>query len=148
MIIALGADHGGFLAKTNIINYLKEQGHEVIDMGCNSLDSCDYPVFGLKVGEAVASKQADIGIVVCSSGVGISISANKVKGIRCGLAWNPTIASLVRAHNNCNVLAVPGKYLSDSEVLEIIKAFLETEFEGGRHARRVEIIDKYDMERK
>ena len=86
MIIALGSDHGGFDTKNLVVNYLKEKGYEVKDIGCNSTDSCDYPLFGLEVGEIVASKQADIGIVVCTTGVGISIAANKVKGIRCGLA--------------------------------------------------------------
>jgi ribose 5-phosphate isomerase B len=148
MIIALGADHGGYETKNSVVEYLKEQGYEIVDIGCNSTESCDYPLFGIQVGELVASKQADIGIVVCSSGVGISISANKVKGIRCGLAWNPTIAKYCKLHNDVNVLALPGKYLSKEEILEIVKAFLETEFEGGRHQRRVDIINQYDRERK
>ncbi|HHU27811.1 TPA: ribose 5-phosphate isomerase B [bacterium] len=147
MIIALGSDHGGFDTKNLVVNYLKEKGYEVKDIGCNSTDSCDYPLFGLEVGEIVASKQADIGIVVCTTGVGISIAANKVKGIRCGLAWNPTIAKYCRMHNDCNVLALPGKYLSEEEIYEIVKAFLEAEFEGGRHQRRVDIINQYDRER-
>ena len=141
MKIAIGSDHAGFNYKSEIIKYLKEKGHEVIDVGTNSLDSCDYPIFGRAVGENVASGKANYGIVVCSSGEGICIAANKIKGIRCGLAYNDDVARLIRQHNNANVIGFGANFMKLEDVLRRIDIFLSTDFEGGRHERRVNEIE-------
>ncbi len=147
MRIVLGSDHGGYETKLAAIEYLKENNIEYVDLGCYSLDSVDYPNYGIKVGEAVRDNEDTVGIVVCTTGIGISISANKVKGIRCALCFNEKVAMMTRLHNNSNVLALPGAYLSKEETKNIVKTFLNTEFEGGRHSRRVDIISDYDNNR-
>lgn len=144
MRVILGSDHGGYETKLVAIDYLKEKGIEYEDIGCYSKESVDYPSFGIKVGEMVRDNLDTVGIVVCTTGIGISISANKVKGIRCALCFNEKVAMMTRLHNNSNVLALPGAYLSKEEVVKIVDTFLNTEFEGGRHARRVDIISNYD----
>lgn len=148
MKIALGSDHGGFKIKQTILRYLTERGDEIIDCGCFNNDACDYSTFGIIVGEKVANGEAQLGIAVCTSGVGISIAANKVKGIRCGLAYDLKGAELARAHNDINVLALSGGRISDNEAIDMVEIFLTTPFEGGRHQRRVNIINSYDAERK
>lgn len=147
MRIVLGSDHGGYETKLAAIEYLKENNIEYVDLGCYSLDSVDYPNYGIKVGEVVRDNEDTVGIVVCTTGIGISISANKVKGIRCALCFNEKVAMMTRLHNNSNVLALPGAYLSKEETKNIVKTFLNTEFEGGRHSRRVDIISDYDNNR-
>ena len=143
MKIAIGSDHGGYNLKTEIVNYLSRTGHEVIDVGTNSAgESCDYPIYGKKVGELVSSKEADYGVVVCTSGEGIMMAANKVKGVRAGLAYNDDVARLMRQHNDANVIAFGAKYTSTSDALFRLDIFLNAEFEGGRHQRRVELIEK------
>ncbi len=144
MRVIIGSDHGGYDAKQIVIEYLTENQIDFIDVGCYSKDSCDYPEFGIKVGEIVKEKEGDFGIVICTTGIGISIAANKVKGIRAALCFNEKVAMMTRLHNDANVLALPGAYLNKEEIISIVKNFLETKFEGGRHLRRVDIINSYD----
>ena len=139
--IAIGCDHGGVDYKDEVVKFLKEKGYEVKDVGTYSHDSCHYPIYGKAVGEAVASKECDFGIVICTSGEGIAIAANKVKGVRCGLGYNDEVSKLMRQHNNANVISFGAKFMSLEDVKRRIEIFLNTEFEGGRHAIRVEMIN-------
>lgn len=138
MKISIGSDHAGFDLKEQLKNYLEEEGYEVIDEGCYSHESVDYPDFGKKVGKRVADKEADKGLVVCGSGIGISIAANKVPGIRCALVSEPLSARLARQHNDANVLALGGRLTGLEMAKECLKVFLQTDFEGGRHQRRID----------
>ena len=140
MTISMGCDHGGYLLKEHIKKYLTEQGHEVKDVGCHSLDSCDYPQFGAAAARAVADGSCEKGIVICTSGIGISISANKIKGIRCALCSEPLSAEMTRRHNNANMLAMGAGMTGPTMAERIVDTFLTTEFEGGRHQRRVDGI--------
>ena len=140
MTIALGSDHGGFALKQHIKTYLDSKGIAWKDFGCDSTESCDYPDFGAAAAKAVASGECEKGIVVCTTGIGISIAANKVKGIRCSLCRDLLSAQLTRKHNNANMLALAGGFTGPFEAEHIVDAFLETEFEGGRHERRVNKI--------
>jgi len=138
MKIAIGCDHGGYALKQSVMDHLKELGHEIEDLGCYSLDSVDYPQYAKAVGEAVASGAADKGIVVCTTGVGISIAANKVKGIRCALCTDATCARLTREHNDANVLALGGAIVGTHLANDIVDAFINTEFCGlEKHSRRI-----------
>lgn len=141
MKIALGADHGGFELKEKVKTHLIEKGYEVLDLGTNSTDSVDYPEFGHTVGHAVADKKAEFGIVVCGTGIGISIAANKVPGVRAALCTNTTMARLTREHNNANILAMGGRIVGDVLALEMVDTFLGTEFQGGRHEKRINKIE-------
>ncbi len=138
--IAIGCDHAGFPYKNPIVRYLKKLGYEVQDFGTNSPDSVDYPDFVHPVATNVESGKADLGIVICGSGNGVAITANKHQGIRAALCWKTELAALGRQHNNANVLALPARFISKRMALNIVKTFLESEFEGGRHERRVEKI--------
>ncbi len=140
MKISIACDHGGFELKENLKKWLTENNYEVIDFGTNSLDSCDYPDFGRLAAEAVANKTVDKGIVICTTGIGMSIVANKVDGVRCALVGNTDAASLTRRHNDTNVLALGAKYTNFELAKEITNIWLSTEFEGGRHQRRVDKI--------
>lgn len=142
MKIAIASDHGGFALKQNVIMYLEAEGHEVSDLGCYSEESVDYPQFGRSCAQAVARHNADRGIVICGSGIGISIAANKVKGIRCALCTSVEMAKLSRQHNNANMLALGGRLTELPDALDIVRAWLTTEFEGGRHERRVAQLDE------
>lgn len=137
MKIAVGSDHAGYEFKEKVKYLLQGFGHEVLDFGAHSTESVDYPDFGLKVARAVADGEADYGVAICWTGNGMSMAANKVKGIRAGLALSPEMAFLTRSHNNANVLTLAQKYTPESDLEEILKIFLTTEFEGGRHERRV-----------
>ncbi|ADO82786.1 ribose 5-phosphate isomerase B [Ilyobacter polytropus] len=137
MIIALGADHGGFELKEKIKEHLIEKGHEILDLGAHSKESVDYPEFGRAVGEAVLDKKAECGIIVCGTGIGISIAANRIKGVRAALCTDTTMAKLTRQHNDANVLALGARIIGDVLALDILDTFLSTEFEGGRHAVRI-----------
>lgn len=139
-MVALGSDHGGFELKEQIKAYLDSEDILYKDYGCNSKESCDYPVYGKAAAEAVASGECERGIVVCTTGIGISITANKVKGIRCALCADPLSAELTRRHNNANMLALGAGMIGPKLAEKIVEAFLCTEFEGGRHARRVDLI--------
>lgn len=141
MLIAIASDHGGFELKETIKKHLRERGEKFVDLGTNSTESVDYPVFGKACAEAVASGKAEMGIVVCGTGIGISIAANKVKGIRCGLCTSVEMASLTRRHNNANILALGGRTTEPELAIEIVDTFLDTEFEGGRHKRRTDMLD-------
>lgn len=141
MKIAIASDHGGFELKENIKKYLEERNIEVMDLGTYSEESVDYPVYGKACGEAVAKGEADRGIVCCGTGIGISIAANKVKGVRCALCTDVTMAQLTRKHNNANVLALGGRTTGLQTALDITAAWLDTEFEGGRHQRRIDMLD-------
>ena len=140
MKIAVGCDHGGLEYKNAIKEHLEKSGHQVVDVGTFNYDSCHYPTFGIAVGEKVASKECDFGVVVCTSGEGIAIAANKVKGVRCGIAYNDDVARLMREHNNANVISFGQKFMKLEDVLRRVDIFLSTEFAGGRHATRVDII--------
>ena len=142
MKIAIGNDHAGFLAKEEVVRFLKENGYEVEDFGTHSKDSCDYPVFGKKVAEAVANGNAQFGVVICSSGEGIMMAANKVPGIRCGIAYNDEVAALLRQHNNANVISFGANFMNVEDIKRRLSIFLNTEFEGGRHQRRVDLIEE------
>ena len=144
MRIAIGSDHGGFDQKEVIIKHLKEKGYEVQDVGTYSKDSCHYPIYGEGVARKVASKECDYGVVVCTSGEGISIAANKVKGARCGIAYNDDVARLMRQHNNANVISFGQAFMSLEDVLRRVDIFLNTEFEGGRHQTRVDMISNIE----
>ena len=143
MRVSLGADHKGFELKDKIKKYLVELGHEVTDFGTNSSDSVDYPDFGFKVAESVTKGEADFGVTVCWTGNGMNIAANKVKGIRSALCLNEEMAMLARAHNNANVLALAAKFVPEELARKILGAWLSTEFEGGRHSRRLDKIKSY-----
>lgn len=141
-MIALGSDHGGYDLKIKIKKYLEEKGYECKDYGCYDKSSCDYPEFGKAAAVAVANGECEKGIVVCTTGIGISIAANKVKGIRCALCTDAYLAKMTRLHNDANVLALGGGYLGDNLAYEIVDTFLNTEFsQGENHIRRIGKID-------
>lgn len=146
MKIAIGNDHSAVELKHIIMEHLKEKGYEVLNLGTDSEESCDYPVYGEKVGRAVASGQADLGIAICGTGVGISLAANKVKGIRACVCSEPYTAKLSRVHNNSNVLAFGARVIGSELAKMIVDEWLNAEFEGGRHQRRVDMI--MEIERK
>jgi ribose 5-phosphate isomerase B len=141
MRIALGSDHRGFRYKEIIKGILNKRGIAFDDFGAFSEESVDYPDYGQKAAKAVASKEADFGVLICGTGNGMAIVANKIKGIRAGLATNPDMARLMRSHNNANVLVLSEMFTPEAELEEMINSFIDTAFEGGRHARRVSKID-------
>lgn len=140
MIVALGSDHAGFELKEAIKKHLEEVGITPLDLGPYVEERVDYPDYGAKVGEAVVSKKADFGIVCCGSAEGISMAANKIKGVRCGIGYNDEVSKLLRQHNDANVIAFAGRFMSKEEVMPRVDLFLNTSFEGGRHAVRVQKI--------
>lgn len=137
MKIALGCDHGGFELKEKIRRQLEEDGFEVKDCGCFSTESCDYPVFGEAAARAVASGECERGVVICTTGIGISIAANKIKGIRCAHCADCLQAEMTRRHNDANMMAIGAGFTGKNMAERMVEVFLKTEFEGGRHARRV-----------
>ena len=142
-MIGIGSDHGGFALKEAIKKHLEERGLEYKDFGCMDKSSCDYPVYGRAAAEAVAKGECDRGIVVCTTGIGISITANKVPGIRCALCGDATSARLTRLHNNANMLALGAGIVGTNQALDIVDAFLLTDFSGEeRHQRRIDQIEK------
>ena len=140
MKIALACDHGGLNLKREIKKYLEENGYETVDFGTDAFDSCDYPDFALPAAEAVASGKCERGIVVCSTGIGVSIVANKVPGVRCAHCHDTYCAEFTRRHNDANMLALGEKVVGAGYALKIVEAFMYSEFEGGRHQRRVDKI--------
>ncbi len=144
MKIVIGADHAGYEEKEKVKRQLDEMGIEYEDVGTNSTEAVDYPIYAQKVAEKVANGDGARGILVCGSGNGMQIAANKVHGIRAALAWNEETARLARQHNDANVLSVPARMISPEEVSKIIKSYLETDFDGGRHARRVDEISEIE----
>ena len=143
-MIAIGCDHGGFQLKRAVMEHLDELGLAYKDFGTYSEDSCDYPIYGELVGEAVVSGECESGIIICGTGIGISISANKVRGVRAALCHDCYSAEYTRRHNNANVLALGGRVIGVGHALKIVDIFLDTDFEGGRHARRVDLISKIE----
>jgi ribose 5-phosphate isomerase B len=140
MIIPIGADHAGFELKEKVKIFLKEKGIEVKDFGCHSTDSIDYPDFGHPVAEMVENNPGTKGILICGSGNGINMTANKHQGIRSALCWKKEIAELARLHNDANIIALPARFISEEEAFEMIDVFLNTSFEGGRHQNRINKI--------
>ena len=140
MKISIGNDHAGPDYKKAIIDYLTSKGHEVINHGTDTFDSVDYPDFGHPVAIDVETKKADFGIVICGSGNGIAMTANKHQGIRAALCWTKEISALARQHNDANVVSIPARFTSIVQAVEIVDTFLNTNFEGGRHGNRVEKI--------
>lgn len=142
MKIALASDHGGFALKEAIKAHLTDRGYEVLDLGTHSEESVDYPKYGQACGEAVISGQADRGIVCCGTGIGISIAANKVKGIRAAVITNEFMAEMTKRHNDANIIALGGRVLETEYALKLVDIWLDTEFEGGRHQRRVDMLNE------
>ena len=140
MKIALGCDHGAYLLKNKVADHLRKAGYEVVDFGTNGPESCDYPDFAAAAARAVASGECEKGIVLCTTGIGVSIVANKVKGIRCALCSDPLSAEMTRRHNNTNMLAMGAGIIGQNLAMDIVDTWLTTEFEGGRHQRRVDKI--------
>jgi ribose 5-phosphate isomerase B len=138
--IAIVSDHAGYYLKEKLLSYLIKEKYEVKDFGCSSEEAVDYPDFGHPLANAVSSGEYELGISICGTGNGINMVVNKHPGIRSALCWNEEISRLARAHNDANICALPGRFISESEAYLIVKAFLSTEFEGGRHQRRIEKI--------
>lgn len=144
MKIVIASDHRGYAAKDNVSAYLKENGHAVEDLGCSSPASCDYPDHGLAAAEAVAHGKAERGILFCGTGIGMSITANKVEGVRAALCHDELTAELARRHNQANVLCLPADLLGVELMKRVVDVWLNTEFEGGRHERRISKISQYE----
>lgn len=139
-IIPIGADHAGFELKNAVMNHLEQKGYELKDFGCYSEDSIDYPDFGHPVASMVEENDNMLGIIICGSGNGINMTANKHQGVRSALCWKNEIAQLAREHNDANILALPARFITEAEALEMVDTFFSVEFEGGRHQRRVDKI--------
>ncbi|MDO5089481.1 MAG: ribose 5-phosphate isomerase B [Leptotrichiaceae bacterium] len=141
MKIVIGNDHAGVDLKTKIVEYLRKKGHEVINIGTDTLDSIDYPDIAGEVSEKILNREAEYGVLICGTGIGISISANKIKGVRAALAHNEFTARLARLHNNANIIALGARVIGDELATACVDTFINTEFEGGRHAKRVDKIE-------
>ena len=140
MKIGMASDHAGYEYKTRLVELLKKKGYEVVDFGTDSEVSCDYPDYAHPLAEAVEKGKVDLGVALCGSGNGMSITLNKHQGVRAGLAWNSEIGRLVKAHNNANVLVMPARFISYPIATRILNTWLSTQFEGGRHQRRIDKI--------
>ena len=147
MKIAIASDHGGYDYKQELVPYIESLGHQVLDLGCHGPASVDYPDYGIPCAQAVARGEADRGVVICGTGIGISISANKVPGIRCALCTDPVMARLTREHNDANMLAMGGRIIGIELAKGIVQVFLSTEFSGGRHKTRIDKIAQYEANR-
>ena len=145
-MIALACDHGGYQLKEEIKKYLDEKEIEYKDFGTYSEERVDYPVYGVPAIKAVQNKECEKGILVCGTGFGMSIIANKFKGIRCASCWNEEVAKLLKAHNNANVIALPGRFINTSQAIVILRAWIATEFMGGRHQERLQMIENIEKE--
>jgi ribose 5-phosphate isomerase B len=144
MKIALASDHGGFELKEKVKTFLSEDGHEVFDLGTNNEESVDYPIYGEALGKFISEGKADFGIAFCGTGIGISIACNKVKGIRCALLYSAQTAKMAKEHNNANIIAIGGRTTSFDDAKEYVKAFMNAEFEGGRHQKRLDEISRIE----
>jgi len=142
MKIAIGSDHAGFIYKEKIKEFLKARDHQVTDFGTDSEEPVDYPLFIRPVAQAVARGESERGIVLGGSGNGEAMAANRFKGVRCALCWNVDSARLARQHNDANVISLGQRMISETDALEIVRVWLETEFEGGRHVRRIQMLDE------
>lgn len=145
MKIAIGNDHVAVELKNHIKKYIEAKGIEVVDFGTHSTERCDYPVYGEKVARAVASKECDLGVLICGTGIGISLAANKVKGIRAAVCSEPYSARLTKQHNNANIIAFGARVVGQSVAEMIVDEFLNAEFEGGRHQQRIDLISKIEQ---
>lgn len=145
-MIALGSDHGGYKLKEEIKKYLDEIDIEYKDFGTDSEDRCDYPIYAEEVAKAVQKKECEKGILICGTGFGVSIVANKFKGIRCASCWNEEVAKLLKGHNNANIIALPGRFINISQAIVILRAWIATEFMGGRHSERLQMIENIEKE--
>ena len=144
MKIAIGNDHAGVDVKRKIENYLSEKGYTVINKGYDGKESVDYPDYIHPVSTEVKEKKAQIGIIICGSGNGAAMTANKHKGVRAAVCWSEEIAELARQHNDANIISIPSRFLSEKEIINIVEVFIKTDFEGGRHKRRIDKIDGND----
>ena len=142
--VVLGSDHGGFKAKEIVKTHLINCGYNVIDVGTNSSESCNYAYFALEAAKKVSKNEAQFGILICNSGEGVSIAANKVKGVRCGIGYNDDVARLIRQHNDCNMVSFGASFMSIEDILRRVDIFLNTDFEGGRHCLRVNTFVEYE----
>jgi len=140
MKIAIGNDHAGTEYKNAIVNYLESEGHEVVNYGTNSDESVDYPDFAHVVAQKVNNEEVKLGILLCGTGNGVAMTANKHPKVRAGLAWTKEIAAIIKQHNNANILVIPARYTSKQQVIEMTETYLDTDFEGGRHQRRIDKI--------
>lgn len=138
--VAFASDHAGVELKNKLVAYMTEKGYDCADFGTHSSESCDYPDYAHPCAEAVEKGECDFGIAMCGSGNGISMTLNKHQGIRAALCWLPELASLAKQHNNANILVLPARFISEEEAKKILNAYLEAEFEGGRHQRRIDKI--------
>lgn len=138
--VAFASDHAGYELKEYLIKYMAEKGYEPVDFGTHSEESCDYPDYAHPAASAVETGECDFGIAMCGSGNGISITLNKHQGVRAALCWQPELADLAKRHNNANILVLPARFIAKEEALNIVNAYLDAEFEGGRHERRIEKI--------
>ncbi len=145
MRIAVGSDHAGFPLKAALAGWLQTLGHEVLDLGTHSTDSVDYPLIGFEVAARVAQGEAERGVLVCGSGIGVSIAANRVAGARAALVQEPLSARLAREHNDANVVCMGSRLIGEEMAREIVKVFLDTPFEGGRHQRRIDQLDQHAL---
>ena len=146
MKIAIGADHGGYKLKEEIKKYLDEKQIEFVDFGTDSEERVDYPIYAEKVAKAIQNNECEKGILICGTGFGVSIVANKFKGIRCASCWNEEVAKLLKGHNDANIIALPGRFINISQAVTILRAWLATEFMGGRHSERVQMIKDIENE--
>jgi len=144
MKIAIASDHGGFELKEQLKKYLEDNKYDIVDVGTYSLDSCHYPEFAVKCAKKVQSGECQFGIIVCTSGEGVAIAANKIKGIRAGIGYNTTVSRLMREHNNANIITYGAKFTSLKQAIARTNAFLKAEFAGGRHAVRVQMINNLE----
>ncbi len=145
-MIAIGADHGGYALKEELKKYLEEKGIEYKDFGTYSDERTDYPIYGRQVVEAVQSKDFEKGILICGTGFGMTIIANKYKGIRCASCWSEEVAKLLKEHNNANIIALPGRFINISQAVSILRAWLGAEFLKGRHQERLQMIEEIEKE--
>ena len=144
MKIVIGNDHAGVEVKEKIRDHLEKKGHQVINKGYDGEESVDYPDFIHPVSKEVKEKKAEIGVIICGSGNGAAMTANKHQGVRAAICWSEEIAALAKHHNNANIISIPSRFLNEKEIIKIIDVFIEAEFEGGRHERRVKKIDTDD----
>ena len=140
MKISIGNDHAGYIRKNVLVEYLNKEGHNIKNYGTDTVTSVDYPDFVHPVAKDIVEGNAEFGILLCGSGNGVAITANKYKEVRAALCWNKELANLARAHNNANILCIPSRFITEENLLNIVESFLKTPFEGGRHQRRVDKI--------
>lgn len=144
MKIAIGCDHAGIVLKQAVLKHLEERDFEIIDVGTYSTESCDYPVYGYKVAELIKNGEAEAGVLICGTGVGISLAANKVKGIRAVVCSEPYTAKMARTHNDANIVSMGARVVGEGLAFDIVDAFFDAKFEGGRHQRRVDLLSRIE----